>query len=102
MNRSNDGASSVVERAPLVRWRTVEGDLVVYNPTTDEVVHLGPIGRAIWEQVGNGATPESITAWCHEHFLGDLDQIRNDVDATVDQLVGRGLLRWTGVEPAAP
>ncbi len=89
----------VVARGPEAVEQLVDGDTVVYVPSTEKMVLLDPVATQVWAQL---ATPLAMTELCQrlaEQFDVDVAQVASDLVVPFDTLVRNGVLTAT-VEPA--
>jgi hypothetical protein len=86
---------------PRAAWRVYDGRAVIITPEDSRLHSLNEVGTLVWE-AADGRTPvtEIVARVCGE-FDVTAERAAADVDAFVEDLVGRGLLS-VGTAPAGP
>lgn len=92
-------SSGAIRVADRTYHGTLDGDAVVANLETGEVVRLRGVAAEIWRQLVAAGDPEDAVEVISRLYDADLETIRADVEQTVHRLVTRGLL---AVDPAGP
>jgi hypothetical protein len=73
--------------------RLPDDESVFLNLTTEEYFGLDPTGTAMWAALTEtGSVAAALTRLCEE-FSVDREVLARDLDALVDRLTARGLLR---------
>ena len=71
--------ASVPQRTANVLEKDVDGELIIVNANTNELISLSDSGRAIWDLVDNRRTVGQIVeAICAEYEVGPDDAIGDD------------------------
>ena len=81
-----------IRRAGIVRWRSLEGDHVIYQPATDEVMGLDAVGSLVWDLLEHEPTRPELTAALAERFDEPVERIVDDVAPLLDRLCDAGMI----------
>jgi len=79
-------------RTPGCHTRELEGELVVYDPSTHEVVVLNPTACFLFELCDGERTVEDILRCLEERFDAPREVLARDLAATLTELAGKHLL----------
>lgn len=86
-------ADTVIEATAEPVSTSVGGEEVVLHPGTGTYHGLNGVGREIWERIQEPTTPETVTAALTAEYDADVDRVRADVLAFLDDLRDADLLR---------
>lgn len=78
--------------APGVIETDLESELVLLDPSTQEMFSLNPSGRALWLALRHHPLADAA-AHVADEFDVDVEQATSDALALLDQLLEAGLLR---------
>ena len=81
------------ELHPDVLTRTLDDDLVVYHPLTDEGTHLDSIARAVWNVLEATPSVDELVTALAEAFGAEPDVVGHDVRNLLDELQAKQLVR---------
>lgn len=81
-----------VLRARDTAWRRVEDEVAIISMDVNRIRLLNRVGSFLWERCDNATVGELVDALCARYDV-DADTARRDVDAFIEDLHGRGLLR---------
>lgn len=84
--------STVRLRRGRVLWRQVTGGVLIRRPGTDSPVRLTGSGEAMWRELGEPISRDVLVERLVAAHLGDPLAVAEDVDRTLAELVGRGLV----------
>ena len=76
-----------------VRFRTIEDEVVVYNPRTDDVSHLDAIGSIVWHHIADPVRIGELLDRLREHFEVDPEVLAADVAQLLAALNDKGLIQ---------
>ena len=109
--------ASVPQRTANVLEKDVDGELIIVNANTNELISLSDSGRAIWDLVDNRRTVgQIVAAICAEFEVGPDEEadakeppaaegdvlaaepgsVREQVGSFLDLLVDKGLATYNG------
>lgn len=91
-------AQRTVHHARDAVWRRYDDQVAVISLDTSRVRLFNPVGSFLWERC-DGSTVDQLVAAVCERFAVDEVSARADVEAFLDDLVQRGLLRPEGPSP---
>jgi hypothetical protein len=97
MKRDMIERSAVIVRNPRVEYRKLvdRGGAVLLNLETAAYHGLNETGSLIWETVGSGMTIDELVPRVAVHFEEAPPSLHTEIDAFVEDLVRRDLLRIT-------
>lgn len=75
----------------LVRY-DLEDELLLYDPTTQEVLLLNASAAAIAELADGTRSADEIAALCHAQVNGNPQDVARDVRVTLEELARLGML----------
>jgi hypothetical protein len=75
-----------------VVWREVGDEVVVLHMTTATYLTINGSGRALWNRLAEGATPEDLVQALIERYGIEPDEARADVQSFLDSLAASTLL----------
>ena len=76
-----------------VQWCEVGGEAVLLDTTSGRYFGLNPVGARMWELLGQHGDPEQVVSQMITEFDVDEGRLRSDLEALVETLIARGLLR---------
>lgn len=82
---------ATLHHSPDAAWRRIDGQVAIISLDANRVRLLNRVGSYLWERC-DGRTPAQLVDDACARFAVDADVARRDVDAFVDDLVGRGLI----------
>ncbi len=77
-------------------FRELDGETVLVDIDSGTYFGLDEVGTFIWNLIDEGVAPDAIPARITEAFEVEEDVARRDLEAFLQELLGKGL-----VEPAA-
>jgi len=86
-------ATRTLITSDLVVCAELDGEAVLLNVETGIYFGLDAIAAHIWRLLSEGATQESIAERLTEEYDAEPSELRADLDAFLDQLAERGLIR---------
>ena len=94
-------SDSLYRRSEQCDQETLDGDLIVMNTESFEVVTLNATAQAVWEVLANPVDIEDIVALFAEGFPDmERDELRDDIEAILQTLLDAELV--VALEPPAP
>jgi Coenzyme PQQ synthesis protein D (PqqD) len=95
MGRENDAGKileggSRLRRVEGVAWREIEGEAVLVNVRSDEVMHLNPAASFLWSSLDGQVSLEEIARSMTGEFDVELDTALADTVAFAASLVEQG------------
>jgi Coenzyme PQQ synthesis protein D (PqqD) len=92
-NDAPSGADDRPDRRPDVEWVTLDGEVVLYDPTASVVHRLNPAAAAVWAACDGTASLQGITSAIEDAYSGPPGEIARDVPAVIARFRQLGLLR---------
>ena len=86
------------ERLPSVRWRVIEGRVVLIDANEGELLHLNEVGSRVWELLDGTRSVAQLIDELHAGFDVSPARLRKDVSKFVRRLHRMELI----TTPAAP
>lgn len=86
-------AHSKVEIPAHVMIREVSGECVILDLETEKYFGLDDVGTDVLRHLRGGATIEEAVAQIVEEYDATTEQVRADIDALLEALADRGLVR---------
>jgi hypothetical protein len=74
-------------------WRQVGDEVIVLDLRSNAYLSINQSGTTLWELLVDGSTPATMAARLVSEFGAEEGQAQHDVDAFVEMLTKRGLLR---------
>ncbi len=91
-----------VEIPEDVVWRELDDEVVILDVVSNQYFGLSGAGSAMWRLLAeHGSVDETVTR-LQEDFDAGVEQLRNDLEALIKDLEGRGLVKISTEAPAAP
>jgi len=84
------GHSSRLRRVEGIAWREIDGEAVLVNVRSDEVMHLNPAASFLWSSLDGQATLEEIARSMTGEFDVEADTALADSVAFAASLVEQG------------
>jgi hypothetical protein len=84
------GRVSRLRRVEGIAWREIEGEAVLVNVRSDEVMHLNPAASFLWSSLDGQASLEEIALSMTDSFEVELDTALTDTIAFAASLVEQG------------
>lgn len=75
-----------------ISWRDVEGELVLFDTTTECYFALNGVASGVWREIARGRTVDAIVAELLQRYHSEGDELSRDVEAFVEGAIGRGLI----------
>jgi hypothetical protein len=91
-NPVHDPIEPLKLRSEQLAWREIEGEAVVLDLRSGTYLSVNVVGRMLWTQLADGATPAELYATVAEAFEIDPATAREDVNRFLTDLTERGLL----------
>lgn len=88
--------SAVLRKTENIPYRVIEGEAVLVNVKTHEVIHLNETGSFVWEAVDGVRTAGDIVRALLCEFEVDEAQARADVEEFAAGLIEKGLMSVSG------
>lgn len=85
-------AQRIVHHAGDAVWRRYDDQVAVISLDASRVRLFNPVGSFLWERCDGATIGDMVLAVC-QRFAVDEPTARADVEAFIDDLVARGLLR---------
>lgn len=76
-----------------VKWRLIEGTVVLIDPADATLSHFNELGSCIWQELDGSHALDAITARLAEKFDAPLQMIRKDMIRFVKRLRQMELIR---------
>jgi hypothetical protein len=92
------GPQAVLRRADGIAWREIEGEAVLVNVRSDEVMHLNSAACFLWNSLDGQASLEGIASAMTGEYEVDLDTALADVIAFAAGLVEQGAAELVELE----
>jgi len=89
-------AEHVVMRHPNVASAELDGEVVLFDETTDALHLLNPTAAAVWLRIDGLATVRELAADLAAAFGADPEVVRRDLMALLRELDSDGLLAEVG------
>lgn len=80
-------------RAEELSWRQIDAEIVAVDVSKSTYLSANESGAVLWSLLVDGATRVELTTALQERYGIDRARAEADVDAFVDSLESRGLLR---------
>lgn len=90
-----------VEISEDVVWRDLDDEVVILNVLSNQYFGLSGAGSAMWRLLAESGSVEEIVAHLEEEFDAGAEQLRDDLEALIKDLEGKGLLKITAEAPPA-
>jgi hypothetical protein len=87
-------------RRPGVEWVELDGEAVLYDPTTQVLHRLNRGAAAVWAACDGTSSADEIIRALDDAHSGSRRAIARDVPAVINRFRGLGLLRSAEVGPA--
>ncbi|MEW6554195.1 MAG: PqqD family protein [Actinomycetota bacterium] len=81
---------SRLRRVEGIAWREIEGEAVLVNVRSDEVIHLNPTASFLWSSLDGRASLEEIASSMTGEFDVEMDTALADTVAFAADLVEQG------------
>lgn len=75
-----------------VALRHLDDDAMLLHPTGQSALSVNSTALAIWERCGEGADTDQLAADLADLYAVDVDTVRPQISATVQQLLDLGFL----------
>ena len=72
-----------------------EGEVVLLDENTDELIGLNGTASEIWQLLSEGATPEEVARRLEAKYDVEPDRLRADLADLVETLMARGMLKYS-------
>lgn len=92
MTRFYETPGTRIRTAADVLSRSVDDDIVLYNPATDAVTHLDAVAAHIWTRLVTEPTLDELVATLAAEFAADPDVVRADAIPMLETLRDARLL----------
>jgi hypothetical protein len=77
-------------------WDRVDDRVVVLDANGSSMITLNPVASMLWPELEPHASADGLVNTLHEAFQDvSAEQLRHDVDAFLDELLGEGLIEVT-------
>jgi Coenzyme PQQ synthesis protein D (PqqD) len=83
-----------------VVFETIDGEVILIQLERGNYYSLSGSGRAAWELICAGLTPEAVSERLKARYAADNGEIPAAIDALVEQLLAEGLVEPNGAAPA--
>ena len=80
-------------RAEELSWRRIDAEIVAVDVSKSTYLSANESGAVLWTLLVEGATRAELATALQEHYGIDRARAESDVDAFVEGLESRGLLR---------
>jgi len=84
--------ASVLRRVEGIAWRVIEGEAVLVNVRSDEVVHLNPTASFLWSRLDGETDLRTIAREMTSRYQVDEETALADLVEFADRLLGQGLV----------
>lgn len=84
------GHGSRLRRVEGIAWREIDGEAVLVNVRSDEVIHLNPTASFLWSSLDGQATLEEIARSMTGEFNVEEDTALTDAVTFAASLVEQG------------
>lgn len=95
------GATTTVRATPSILSRLLEDELLLYNPATDHVVTLDPIGSLLWRMLAKPVSVEQLVADLVEWSGADAATVAADIMPLLQALLDASLIESEGYQASA-
>ena len=85
----------MLRRNPNVLQQDLDGEVLLLLPAGNQVLHLNNSASALWQVLEEPRTLQSASALLAEAYAADPQVVLADLEATVPELVERGVLLTT-------
>ena len=85
--------NKIYARAPECLLEDMDGELLLYNPTTATTLHLNDSSAVIWELCDGERSVGDIVGALQEVFPKQAEQITADVDQVITDLLQKSVLQ---------
>jgi len=92
------GPRTRLKRVEGIAWRVIEGEAVLVNVRSDEVMHLNPAASFLWSSLDGQLSLEAIAKNITEEFDVDLDTALADAVDFAADLLEQGAVEIVGLE----
>ena len=86
------GGADAVARRPDVEWVELDGEAVVYDPTSETLHRLNAGATAVWAACDGSGSVDEIVGAVRGAYAGSADAIAEDVRALILRFRRAGLL----------
>jgi hypothetical protein len=80
-------------RTEDLTWREIDTEVVAVDVSTSMYLSANESGAVLWRLLAAGATRAELTAALEERYGLDAERAESDVEAFIQSLEQRGLLR---------
>ncbi len=91
--RSTPKASDQYERACHVKWRVIEGRVVLIDANEGQLMHLNDVGSCIWQELDGKKSVDQIISELDNAFDAPADRLRKDTVKFLRRLSMMELIR---------
>lgn len=92
------GPRTILNRVEGIAWRVIEGEAVLVNVRSDEVMHLNPAASFLWSSLDGRLSLEDIAKNITEEYDVDLDTALDDAVDFAGNLVEQGAVEIVRLE----
>ena len=92
------GPGSMLRRIEGIAWRTIEGEAVLVNVRSDEVMHLNTSASFLWSNLDGVLSLEDIARSMTEEYEVTLEEALADAVVFAGMLVEKGVAEIAGLE----
>jgi coenzyme PQQ synthesis protein D (PqqD) len=94
--RSAPKASDRYERASHVKWRAIEGLIVLIDANEGQLIHLNDMGSRIWQRLDGEQSVDQILSELENAFDAPAERLRKDTLKFLRRLALMELIRKVG------
>ncbi|RJP33888.1 MAG: PqqD family protein [Actinobacteria bacterium] len=92
------GPRSVLRRIEGIAWRVIEGEAVLVNVRSDEVMHLNPTASFLWSSLDGQLSLADIARSMTGEYNVDMDTAMADIVVFAGSLVEQGAAEIVAME----
>lgn len=92
------GPRTRLKRIEGIAWRVIEGEAVLVNVRSDEVMHLNPAASLLWSSLDGQASLQDIARSITEEYDVDMDTALADAMEFSDSLLEQGAVEIVELE----
>lgn len=81
-------------RLAMVETEEVEGEVVIYHPGRERVIHLNPSAALVWHLCTGELSVSQIIENLCALYPESSSQVREDVPGVMQHLTSEGVLDW--------
>lgn len=86
-------SEKALKHSPQVAWRRIDDEVILLHLDSSDYFNTNPVGHLVWEKIGAGKTLGDIQRAVCAEFDVTPEKAARDIEAFVQQLMKRKLLK---------